>query len=323
MDKERAVYFGIVVSLVALWALVFLGLNNADVIKRGATYFFTGSTKEDPFCFSWAECPSASEPDAELVSAPMPTPIPGPTLATKPENAIPIPEPTPVSTATLEPVPVALEEQLVPTPVIHIPEIQYNLKPLEDNSHPTPPEIPAIPDPQFKVGQLVQWVTNNYSDQGHIASFQYDGLWIYEIEESGSIELVSLAENRLSVPDIRLPFKANIIGREVEVFDDVTGEFLGDGAVEEADPKGDGWEYLIRRGNCGSFEATDARLVLINKLPMRCIGTEVDAPSVPIAPTPTPTLEPDATPVPLPSRAYDEGDLVRWVVGGGNVHQGK
>ncbi|HZA22013.1 MAG TPA: hypothetical protein VFA32_05310, partial [Dehalococcoidia bacterium] len=161
----------------------------------------------------------------------MPTPIPGPTLATKPENAIPIPEPTPVSTATLEPVPVALEEQLVPTPVIHIPEIQYNLKPLEDNSHPTPPEIPAIPDPQFKVGQLVQWVTNNYSDQGHIASFQYDGLWIYEIEESGSIELVSLAENRLSVPDIRLPFKANIIGREVEVFDDVTGEFLGDGAV--------------------------------------------------------------------------------------------
>jgi hypothetical protein len=212
-----------------------------------------------------------------------------------------------------------------PTPVIRIPEIQYHPKPLEDNSHPTRLKVPPIPDPQFKVGQLVQWAQDNYSDQGQIASAQYDGLWVYEVKESGSIELVSLAENRLSVPDIALPFKVSIIGREVQVFDSVTGELMGSGAVERVELKSEEWEYLIRRGNCGSFEATDVRLVLVSNVPQRCITMAQPDTFTPIVlptPTPAPTPAPDAIPIPEPDRDYEKGFLVRWVVGGGGVHQG-
>jgi hypothetical protein len=212
-----------------------------------------------------------------------------------------------------------------PTPVIRIPEIQYHPKPLEDNSHPTRLKVPPIPDPQFKVGQLVQWAQDNYSDQGQIASAQYDGLWVYEVKESGSIELVSLAENRLSAPDIALPFKVSIIGREVQVFDSVTGELMGSGAVEKVELKSEEWEYLIRRGNCGSFEATDVRLVLVSNVPQRCITMAQPDTFTPIVlptPTPAPTPAPDAIPIPEPDRDYEKGFLVRWVVGGGGVHQG-
>ena len=318
MDKERVAYSGILLSIAVTGALAFGWIKYSDAINEKITYFLAGNSKENPFCLSWAHCPS--EKDTLLASAPKDKVSEDQKISkpTKVVNGSPTATPVPISTPKPESVPMELEERPDPAPVIRIPEIQYGLRPLEDNSYPTPPEIPAIPDPQFKVGELVQWITDNYSAQGQIASLQYDGLWVYEINQKGGSP-VSIEENRLSVADLYLPFRASIIGRPIQAYDNLTGEFFGAGVVEDVVLKGDSWEYLIRQGNCGSFEAINARLVIVNKLPMRCITTAQTASFVPVA---SPTSTPTPTP-PEPDRLYEKNDLVRWVVGGGNVHQGK
>jgi hypothetical protein len=74
----------------------------------------------------------------------------------------------------------------------------------QDGSEPST-EPPPLPDPKFKVGELVQWVEADYPDQGRIRSSQYDGEWFYSVSASSGLDNLTLAEDRLSSPAVRLP----------------------------------------------------------------------------------------------------------------------
>jgi hypothetical protein len=57
VDKDRITYFGIIFSTIVVGAIMVLALANTDMVKNGWDKFIHGSSKEDPFCWSWAECP--------------------------------------------------------------------------------------------------------------------------------------------------------------------------------------------------------------------------------------------------------------------------
>ena len=78
MDKDRT-GLALTVSVAFVMAIIAAGIlpRYSETITAKVNYFLNGSSKDNPFCFSWAECPGGK--NTFLVSAPEPTVPPGPT----------------------------------------------------------------------------------------------------------------------------------------------------------------------------------------------------------------------------------------------------
>jgi hypothetical protein len=135
MDKERVAYSGILLSIAVAAILAFGWIKYSDGINEKITYFLEGNSKENPFCLSWAQCPDVKD---ALFASVIEHKAPPEKRGIPPTKTV-IPEPT--ATPEPEPAVVVSEEESDPPPVIRIPEIQYGLKPLEDNSNPTRPTL--------------------------------------------------------------------------------------------------------------------------------------------------------------------------------------
>ena len=89
-----------------------------------------------------------------------------------------------------------------------------------------------------------------------------------------------------------IPDTHSVIGREVMAFNLETREVIGSDVVEEVIKMPDHWAYVIRQGNCASFNSGNARIVLVSRLPFRCQpdpGAEGD--NLPSPPPPQPLAD--------------------------------
>jgi hypothetical protein len=313
--------------------MAFYGLKYSSEVKEGLTYFFTGSSTDNPFCVSWTECPEQATPEQEpvLVSHidPTPTPAPRPQIV----SPVPTPEPTPpLPTATPEPEPVLMPfpvEEIDPTPVVRIPPIQWHPKPLEDNSHPTrptptpapasippgdgglptqPPSPTQGPVQQFSEGDIVRWVSGGgWINEGQVQSAKLDSdtnRWVYDVLRADDSIWSNLEENRMTlvIPGVSRPYQRRIEGLPVRAYQLGTDIIVAEGIAEGGIQVPEGWMYDIRQANCEIYRTeVGVRTLLIESLstPVDCNEPEPSQTPVPTA-TPTPTPEPTEAPTSTP-----------------------
>jgi hypothetical protein len=341
MDKGKAIHFGAFALIIAgiIGALMmFYAFKYAGEVKDGIAYFFTGSTREDPFCFSWTSCPSKEPPQEPiLVSAPEPEPIPieaeGMAPKPKPQEAPPEPttEPTPLPTATPEPEPVLMPfpvEEPDPTPVVRIPPIQWHPKPLEDNSNPSPilsdqtptpapastptgdgglPTQPPSPTPgpvrQFSEGDIVRWVSGGgWINEGQVQSAKLNpdtSRWVYDVLRADDSIWKNLEENRMTLV---IPGVSRAYQHRIEGLPVRAYQLGTDIIVAEGIAEGG---IQVPEGWMYDIRQANCEIyrteVGVRTLLIESLSTPVDCDEPEPTPTPVPTATPTQVPTPTPT----------------------